>query len=129
MPSEPLHPAKAEDKIERLSQALEDLEEELIRAADEEEDAQAALTDAVTRWELNAACPKPGVFDDPQTGGRVRVTVGHVEAWIRDKTPGERDRLTVAVKRRRAAEYQMKRIQQQLIAAQAIAKSVSGRMS
>lgn len=128
-PPEPLHPAKAEDKIERLSQALEDNEAKLIEAADEEEDSRAALTDAVTRWELDGACPRPGVFDDPQTGGRVRVTVGHAEAWIRDKTAGERGRHTIAVKQRRAAEYQARRIQQQLIAAQAIAKSVSGRMS
>lgn len=120
-PAEPLTPPLAEDRIERLSDALEDNEQALIEAADAELDAQGALDDAEIKWRLHEDCPQAGVVD-----GR-RTTVAYVDAWVAGKTAPERRELKVAKQRRQAAEKQLRRIERQLIAAQSIAKSVAGR--
>lgn len=111
-------PPGAEDRIQELSDALEDNETALIAAADEELDAQGALDDAVIMWRLDETCPQAGTVDGK------RILASYVDAWVAAKTKPQRDALRVAKQRRQAAEKQRDRISRQLMAAQSIAKSV-----
>jgi len=118
-PQEPLTPPAAEERITKLSAALEENERALVAAADAELDAQADLDNAEIKWRLAPECPQAGVV------AGVRTTVDYVNAWVADKVTGERDALKVAKQQRKAAEAQRDRINRQLIAAQSLAKSVN----
>jgi hypothetical protein len=115
---EPDTPVTAEARLQRISEALEANEEALLKAADDEVEAEEARDAAERRWRLSAECPQAGVYEG------VRITVAYVDAWVRDKIAKEDSDLKRAIQARKAAEAQRRRLEGQLRAAQSVNSSV-----
>lgn len=117
-PYEPDTPPRAEDRLDRLSAALEANEQALKVAADELLDAEDERDSAWRTAMLSDECPKTGVFE-----GR-RITVAERDAWVGEQIKTEERRVKEAQVKAKAAEAQRRKLEGQLRAAQSITASV-----
>lgn len=117
-PPEPDSPPKSEDRLDRLSAALEANEQALKEAADELLDAEDDRDSAWRTAMLSGECPKVGVF------GGVRTTVAYQQAWVAERVKKQERRVREAHVRMRAATDQRRKLEGQLRAAQSIGASV-----
>jgi len=111
---EPDNLVSSEERLERLSAALEANEQALKEAADELLDAEDARDSAWRQAMLSAECPKVGVFDG------VRVTVAYQKAWVEEQIKGQERRVREAQIKVKAADAQRRKLEGQLRAAQSI---------
>jgi hypothetical protein len=117
-PYEPDTPPQAEDRLDKLSNALEANEQALKEAAGELLDAEEDRDSAWRTAMLSEDCPKVGVFN------KVRTTVAYQAAWVADQIKAEERALREAQIKMKAAEAQRRKLEGQLRAAQSITASV-----
>lgn len=115
---EPDSPPRSEERLDRLSAALEANERALKEAADELLDAGDDRDSAWRMAILSDECPKTGVYN-----GR-RITVAERDAWVGEQIKTEERRLKEAQIKMKAAEDQRRKLEGQLRAAQSITASV-----